>query len=439
MKRIYILLVLAIMTSFNMMAITYTTNANGSWVTPSTWSPLGVPIPGDIVIINHDVTLDTDFAYTVGSITVNSGGSLIEDSTPRSVWVNGVGAALTNNGTTTINTLLISDGAYTNTGIFTVKIFANFAQAVNLNTGLISGVDSIYNDGTLVNEGQINVMAFYNDDTWNNYGKIFGLTTIVDSMYNAGIMLNDVTAIIKADSCTNSGQFVNNGIINYDQFTNIGTFTNTNYMSFVDMTNKGTYTNKDSLIGAGSLTNTGDLDNQAGAQFDLAISFLNADPVSFNAVFNADGRFVIGDSFYNFDGITGDAPGSIQCADTSYNHSTGTMTGTFDFCDLSTPAVPPVDFNLGSISGTITYCTITDVEKKLVETDNKIYPNPTTGLLNVEVEDGLTIDIYNVLGEIILTTKNSRIDISTYQDGIYFVLIKDDNGETIIHEKIIKQ
>lgn len=439
MKRNYILLLLIVVGSFNLSAAVYTSAQNGSWLTPTTWSPMGVPLPGDQITITHVVTLDTDFAYTFGSISVSASGSLIHDATGRDIGLNGPNAVLNNDGITTIRTLLASAGSYFNSGTFTVKIFANFTLADNYGPGTIKGVDSLYNDGIINNYGQINVMTFFNDNIWNNYGNVFGLTTVVDSMYNAGSMLNDVGALIKADSCTNSGQFVNDGVINFDQFTNIGTFTNTNYMSFVDMTNKGTYTNKDSLIGAGDVTNTGNLDNQAGAYMDFAIGFLNADPVNSNALFTANGRFIVGDSFYNFDGITGTAPGSIQVQDTSYNHTTGTMSGTFDFCDLTPPVTPiKIDFNLGTVDPLITFCMGVGIDDEEIMNRLSIYPNPTTGILNIEIEENFTADVYNVLGEKVLSTSNSKINISSYQNGVYFVLIKDETGELIKQKKIIK-
>ncbi len=438
MKKLYILSLL-VFVSFSMQAITYTSTQNGNWTTPTTWSPMGVPIPGDIVIINNDVILNTDFAYTVGSITVNASGSLIQDATNRSVWVNGINASLTNNGTTTINTLLLSDGSYANTGTFTVKVFANFITANNSGTGTIQGVDSLYNNGTINNNGQINVMAFFNDNIWNNYGNVFGLVTVVDSMVNAGTMLNDVNSILRADSCTNTGTFTNNGIINFDQYTNTGTFTNTNYLSFVDITNTGTFTNQDSLIGTESMWNTGNFDNQVGAVLNLGESLLNADFINTNAVFNNDGDFNIADSYYNYDAVTGGATGSVTVQDTSYNHTTGTMTGSFDFCDLTPPVTPiKVDFNLGTVAPTITFCLGVGITTNEITNKTSIYPNPTNGFINIALDKNFIAHIYNVIGEKIMTTSNPKIDLSIYQSGIYFIELRDESGNLIKKEKVVK-
>ena len=477
MKKIYTLL-LAVLISVNLSAITYTSAQNGNWTNPTTWSPTGVPVPGDIAIINHAVVLNTDFAYTVGSIIVNASGSLVHDATGRDIWVNGVNASLTNNGTTTIRNLLLSIGSYTNTGAFNAKIFANFITANNTATGIINGVDSMYNDGTINNNGMFHVMAFFNDSTINNYGIIQGLTTVVDSMYNKGHILNDVGATIFADSCTNDGTFWNDGRLLFNQFTNLsGNFTNQDYMQLVDMTNIGTFNNNDSVIIGNDITNLGsiqnlwsakiiqvnnihnkgnlinasyinasesihnegDFYNQNGAILDLGVSLLNADVTNFDATFNNNGTVTMGDSFFNFDTITGGATGSFRVQDSSVNYTNGYMIGSFDFCDLTPPVTPiKIDFNLGSVDANITYCTVTGIVNEVNVETITIYPNPTTGLLNVTSNENITIEIYNVLGEQLLNTRRKNIDISAYDNGMYVVYVKDESGEIIQQSKIVK-
>lgn len=435
MGKKYFLALILFIGSFNLFAITYTSTSNGSWTTPTTWVPFGVPLPGDNVVINHNVTLNTDFAYTVGSITVNSSGSLIQDITGRDVWVNGVNASFTNSGTTTIRNLLLSIGSFSNTGTFNVKVIAN--SITMSNTGNINGVDSLLNNGIINNNGTINIMTFQNNNVINNYNTIQGLTTVVDSIYNVGTFLNDVGALLKADSCTNSGTLTNNGAIYFNQYTNAGVCNNNNYLSFVDLTNINGFINSDSLIGIGSMTNIGNFNNQNGAYLDLGISFLNTDPINMDAVFNNDGVFNIGDSFYNFDTITGGVTGSFIVQDTSYNSDR--MRGSFDFCDLTPPATPiKIDFNLGTVDPNITYCTSTSLDQVSESSIISIYPNPTNGILNIKLEGYFTADVYNVLGEKILTRTISNLDLSSYQNGVYFVLVKDKSGTLLKYEKVIK-
>jgi len=77
-----------------------------------------------------------------------------------------------------------------------------------------------------------------------------------------------------------------------------------------------------------------------------------------------------------------------------------------------------------------------------------IYPNPTTNILNINlsnnINNNLSIEIYNISGQVVLTDKNidfsidnqHSINISDIKSGIYFIAIKGDNINEI--KKIVK-
>ena len=76
----------------------------------------------------------------------------------------------------------------------------------------------------------------------------------------------------------------------------------------------------------------------------------------------------------------------------------------------------------------------------VVENTDKyfVYPNPATDRFSVAMDNINTIEIFNNLGSKILTiSKNTNIDISMLERGIYFVKITSDS-ETII-KRMIKQ
>ena len=72
----------------------------------------------------------------------------------------------------------------------------------------------------------------------------------------------------------------------------------------------------------------------------------------------------------------------------------------------------------------------------------KIYPNPTTNVLNIETVSNLkSIDLYDVNGRILeinkLNHNRAVFDFSKYKVGLYFVKITTEDGSKI--EKIIKE
>ncbi len=68
-----------------------------------------------------------------------------------------------------------------------------------------------------------------------------------------------------------------------------------------------------------------------------------------------------------------------------------------------------------------------------------VYPNPVLNELNVKIPETYIIEIYSIIGEKMITTKNTQINTLDWKPGIYFVLVKNEVGLTIKSEKIIKK
>jgi Flp pilus assembly pilin Flp len=61
-----------------------------------------------------------------------------------------------------------------------------------------------------------------------------------------------------------------------------------------------------------------------------------------------------------------------------------------------------------------------------------IYPNPVSEMLNISLQDNLTLEkvnIYNTLGQLIKTEKQNKINVSTFAKGSYFVEIITPKGK----------
>ena len=66
-----------------------------------------------------------------------------------------------------------------------------------------------------------------------------------------------------------------------------------------------------------------------------------------------------------------------------------------------------------------------------------VYPNPTTGILNVETTmDENMITIVDVLGNVVYSTKSTSvktaIDMSSFANGIYFLKVENEKNVTTI-------
>lgn len=70
-----------------------------------------------------------------------------------------------------------------------------------------------------------------------------------------------------------------------------------------------------------------------------------------------------------------------------------------------------------------------------------LYPNPATSTLNIQGIDNVrTIEIHSMVGKKIMDTTiiNTQLDISTLQNGVYFLRITDNQNRSLI-KKFIKQ
>lgn len=391
MKKNIALLGISLLFAFSGFSQTAVSIANGNWTSPSTWNCTCVPVPGATVTINHTVTLNTSFGYTSGSITINSGGALLDDATGRDIWVNGGG--FSNNGNVDVRFLLTSSGSFSNGGILTARAFSN---AINFtNSGTFQNLDSMLNNAIIINNG----------------------------------------LFVNIDSITNNGTFTNNGISTYNQFTNNGTYTNSNNLTFTDITNNGILTNTDTILGLNSMWNQGSITNNLNALLTLNKSLLNMKISAGTASINNNGRIKILDSYYNYDTIRGIA-GGITVQDSSVNY--GFMLQTFDFCDATPSPSPNIDYNFGTISGGITYCVNTKIEESKFE-NVVVFPNPASTQLSINL-GGLKdckIMFYSSNGKLIANNISDVFDISELSPGLYFVSIWHDNEFIIKKVQII--
>jgi hypothetical protein len=423
MKKIYTLTLLCL--SVLTATAQITSVANGNFYYPTTWSCMCVPTSGtDDLTINHTVTLNNDLQLLAGgSITINSSGSLLQDIPSRDFLLNG--GTFINNGDFSIDRMLGQSGSFGNTGTAAIRTFANYLDFGN--SGTINNVDSLYNDGYIDNNGIIDVGTFYNDSVLDNYGSF----PAVDSLTNAGTMTNYAGAVIDADSMTNTGAFTNNGWLYTGALYNTGNYTNNNYHSFYWLTNGGVLNNVDSMVGGASMWNIEDFTNHASGVITLGGNFYNGDTLNFDASFVNDGVVEIAMSWFNTDDVSGNTPGYFIIQDSTAN--IGTMSGSFDFCDLTPTATvaPFVDFNSGTADANITWCIMVSQDEPVAESFS-IYPNPASNIIALTslISSNLLATVYDYSGrELFSATLNSsknEMDVSSLTTGIYFMRVASE-------------
>ena len=61
-----------------------------------------------------------------------------------------------------------------------------------------------------------------------------------------------------------------------------------------------------------------------------------------------------------------------------------------------------------------------------------IIPNPTTGKFHVRTES--VVNVYNLLGELIASSNDGEIDLSSYPNGVYLVRSGNDFAKLVLRK-----
>lgn len=69
----------------------------------------------------------------------------------------------------------------------------------------------------------------------------------------------------------------------------------------------------------------------------------------------------------------------------------------------------------------------------------KLYPNPTTSVLNIESPVAVRVVVRDVTGKTLLTaTEATQVDLASFADGMYLVYVFDGSGQLLLTEKVTK-
>ena len=101
--------------------------------------------------------------------------------------------------------------------------------------------------------------------------------------------------------------------------------------------------------------------------------------------------------------------------------------GTQDYFGVHDPMANSINFETLSIE-----------EETLTQNDIKIYPNPTSDYVNIETLQNIEkIEMYNLLGKLMLTTTEKSINLKQFNSGVYLLKVKTVNGSA--NKRIVKK
>lgn len=133
-----------------------------------------------------------------------------------------------------------------------------------------------------------------------------------------------------------------------------------------------------------------------------------------------------------FDAISNTS--ETTATDSSGNGNNGTLTN-FALMGVTSNWAAGSSITTGNTCATLSS---SDFETNTAVT---IYPNPSNGIFNIESQENMSIEVYDIIGKLILSQKLSvgtnSFDISNFNTGVYLLKVTNDNGNIQTH-KLIK-
>lgn len=130
-----------------------------------------------------------------------------------------------------------------------------------------------------------------------------------------------------------------------------------------------------------------------------------------------------------------------DCYEITVNDSSGNGTSIITIKDGNNTQLFRTTTNFGEeIKGSFKTKTLLGVDDLSQETIS-LYPNPTNGIVNIENAEGFQIEVYDILGKVIVTkaniAKQEIIDLTNLTSGVYYVKLQNENT-TEIKKVVVK-
>lgn len=461
-------IVVFVFTSNAAFAVTKTFNVtSGNWNVASNWSPVGVPGANDDYVViptGKTCTITADVTQPLNNNPIlGVAGTLIINSSVTLTIIYGLtlddGGIITNNGTIVMTATagnglwLIAGSTINNTGTITVAS-GSFIQL----EGTLNSTGTVTNNGFIGNSDHIGSSTFSSSRYTNPSGATVGGPGSIDCVtFSAGLTNNGIMEFDVIDgsgACTGHDQFAVTGasMIFGGTFTVVdwyGIPVNTDLVVMTYPSRTGAFTNSYVDIGGGKYANI----SYGATALTLEIRntiILPVELTAFDAKITKTGKTHLNwatASEHNNEGFEIE-----KSTDGTRFEKIGFVAGAgnssekkeYAFEDASAfeRSVQVVYYRLRQVdyNGAYEYSKIISVKNTTGNTNVKIYPTTTSGLLTVEAE-GASVDVVTVVnqvGQVVLTAqKVNSVDMSALPAGLYLVQVQA--GQEQWTERVFKQ
>lgn len=432
-------------------AATYTTQQSGNWTAASSWIGNNKPGnwfgAGDVVIVNHPITLNQNINFQ-GQLIINPGGSLIGS---RDIQMNG-SASLVNDGDVAIRNLNLNSNS---------RLINNASFSTSGNTQLNNNADLISN-GTINFGGNVSnygdTLLVSNPATISGNLQNGGVLVASDSLTTIGNITNNGGDIVSSTYLSTTGDITNNstGTITNNGYLDVGSdFTNNSNASpgFIsngdviisrDFTNNGSgevvfnsgtslnvgndFTNNNDATLNGNVYVDNNITNNGGSSLSIGSNSIVEvnNSLTNNSNITLDGGLVVGSGGVNNGGGNMDGSGLFQVDGGLTNW--GTIGGSLDVCSSDASTNPITNGN--NVTGSATICSNGGANFPIVPAA----PLPVE-LASFEAKaNGNTVElIWVTLSEL----NNDYFTIERSKEGVTFIELDYVEGQGTTNERTV--
>jgi hypothetical protein len=365
---------------------TYTYSGTGEWTNTANWAPSypgietsnqeGIRIDGSLTIPSGLSIIIRGELSINGEIEISNGGILTTnfDFSLETIQLTSINGTINNYGTLTCFGRLVNSGEINNTGVFSIdQLDARF-----------------FNNGTVNNTG---TFAVTNQALFSlSIGGVFINNGILDGT-NAIFNWADPTSVLSGNNINHIAGFRNYGILSpgAELINSIGVYTFNSYLTFE---NNLTALNIE-------LENTTTFDKVAGSS-----------TVNLNGTLNVSL-------------INGFTP---TIGDTFTILTANTVSGAFTTTNLPAGFIWDITYNASDVMLEVT-SVLSTLDFEISQF--KLYPNPASNEFTIELGNSTTLEkvnIFNNIGQLVLSSNESRIKTTSLAKGIYLVKVTTNEG-----------
>lgn len=149
-----------------------------------------------------------------------------------------------------------------------------------------------------------------------------------------------------------------------------------------------------------------------------------------------NGSLVVTEPFFTGTGIVDQDISTVEIGRQNYQSTTtGAFNGAIDQVNIYNCALTSSEIS-NMAGGPVS--SLKEIAESKVVNDILIYPNPTNNFVTLDMDNEFSYMVFDQAGRMILSGNDTKLDLTSYESGMYMIQFMDKNGYLVDFKKILK-